>query len=206
MNKRPLPILNRDNWTCQLCGVATPIELRGTTHPNAPEVDHIIPKSRGGLLRDPDNLRCVCRACNTKKSLYLDHELKDAFAPDGTIIKPELVAEATARMREGSRKAGIATHKKHPELYKEWGYSLGKLYGPIGGKATKESTNGRKSTKGCMPPETRQRICKIAGAVVGRINANKPGYLVAISKHRWHRQLNKPDDTCPYCQKQVVNA
>lgn len=61
----PAEILQRDNWTCQLCGDPTPRELRGTTDPKAPEVDHIIPLGPGPHSRV--NSQCLCRDCNRKK-------------------------------------------------------------------------------------------------------------------------------------------
>ena len=62
----PLVVLARDNWTCQLCGIPTPRTLRGTTHDNAPELDHIIPISKGGE-HTPENTQCACRRCNLAK-------------------------------------------------------------------------------------------------------------------------------------------
>lgn len=63
----PIAILNRDSWRCYLCGVHTPKELRGTYESNAPEVDHVVPLSKGGLHAE-SNLRCACRSCNRLKS------------------------------------------------------------------------------------------------------------------------------------------
>lgn len=60
-------VLERDGWLCQLCGIATPKELRGLYVANAPEVDHIIPVSKGGPHL-PSNCQCLCRACNLLKS------------------------------------------------------------------------------------------------------------------------------------------
>jgi 5-methylcytosine-specific restriction endonuclease McrA len=62
-----LSILRRDGWRCVVCSIETPESLRGTYMPNAPEVDHIFPVSRGGT-HEPDNLQCLCRSCNSKKS------------------------------------------------------------------------------------------------------------------------------------------
>lgn len=56
----------RDKWTCKLCGCSTPKSLRGTKNDNAPEIDHIIPLSKGGPHKE-HNLQCVCRSCNNKK-------------------------------------------------------------------------------------------------------------------------------------------
>lgn len=63
----PISILSRDNWHCYLCGIHTPQELRGTYKSNAPEVDHVVPLSKGGL-HAKSNLRCACRKCNRLKS------------------------------------------------------------------------------------------------------------------------------------------
>lgn len=63
----PKSILHHYRWTCYLCGVSTPQHLRGTYQPNAPEVDHVIPLSKGGL-HVRSNLACACRSCNGKKS------------------------------------------------------------------------------------------------------------------------------------------
>jgi 5-methylcytosine-specific restriction endonuclease McrA len=67
----PLVVLARDGYACQICGIPTPRRLRGTTHPHAPEVDHIIPLSRGGA-HSYANTQCACRSCNHKKSDHLD--------------------------------------------------------------------------------------------------------------------------------------
>lgn len=40
--------MDRDGWTCHICGEEAPRELRGTMRWNAPELDHIIPLSAGG--------------------------------------------------------------------------------------------------------------------------------------------------------------
>lgn len=63
----PFEIFERDGWLCQLCGCSTPKSLRGTYEPNAPELDHIIPVSKGGAHTEK-NLQCLCRACNIAKS------------------------------------------------------------------------------------------------------------------------------------------
>lgn len=60
-------VFKRDKWTCQLCGVATPRALRGSNDPTAPELDHILPMSRGGdHVRS--NVQCLCRSCNGAKN------------------------------------------------------------------------------------------------------------------------------------------
>ena len=39
----PLKVFDRDKWRCKICLQPTPKALRGTTHSNAPELDHIHP-------------------------------------------------------------------------------------------------------------------------------------------------------------------
>ena len=60
-------VFERDGWLCRLCGVDTPKELSGTCNRNAPELDHIVPVSRGGL-HTYENTQCLCRACNGWKA------------------------------------------------------------------------------------------------------------------------------------------
>lgn len=62
----PYEVLSRDGWKCYICGKDTPRSMRGTYEDNAPEVDHVIPLSKGGK-HAMDNLRCCCRACNARK-------------------------------------------------------------------------------------------------------------------------------------------
>jgi len=59
-------IFERDGWTCYLCGQNTPKELRGFGYvPNAPSIDHVVPKGQG--TNEADNLRCCCKRCNLEK-------------------------------------------------------------------------------------------------------------------------------------------
>lgn len=62
----PIRVLERDGWTCQLCGVRTPKRLRGTYEDCAPEVDHIVPIAVGGE-HSYRNTQCACRKCNIAK-------------------------------------------------------------------------------------------------------------------------------------------
>lgn len=62
-----IEVLERDKWTCQLCGIKTPKSKRGTYAPNAPELDHIVPISKGGL-HTRINTQCACRQCNSLKA------------------------------------------------------------------------------------------------------------------------------------------
>ncbi len=51
-------VMARDQYTCQYCG-ATPLRADLT-------IDHIMPRSRGGVT-DWDNVVVACRSCNQKK-------------------------------------------------------------------------------------------------------------------------------------------
>lgn len=63
----PIDVLSRDRWRCQLCGVKTPKAKRGSIEYNAPELDHIVPLSKGGG-HTRANTQCLCRRCNQAKS------------------------------------------------------------------------------------------------------------------------------------------
>jgi len=63
----PIQIFERDGWRCQICGIKTAKDKRGTYHDKAPELDHIIPLSKGGL-HSFANVQCTCRKCNGAKS------------------------------------------------------------------------------------------------------------------------------------------
>ena len=62
-----IKVFNRDGWKCKGCGCDTPIELMGTNHDDAPELDHVIPLSKGGE-HNMLNTQCLCRTCNKLKS------------------------------------------------------------------------------------------------------------------------------------------
>lgn len=62
----PLRVFKRDGYRCGLCGRKTIRSKRGTEHPKAPELDHIIPLSKGGE-HSYRNTQCSCRSCNGGK-------------------------------------------------------------------------------------------------------------------------------------------
>jgi 5-methylcytosine-specific restriction endonuclease McrA len=62
----PFEVFERDGWTCQACCAPTPATLRGTWHPQAPELDHRVPLSRGGE-HTKENTQTLCRQCNNEK-------------------------------------------------------------------------------------------------------------------------------------------
>lgn len=60
-------VFERDGWKCQICGKQTPERHRGKRYPNAPELDHRVPMSKGGP-HTYDNVQCACRNCNCAKN------------------------------------------------------------------------------------------------------------------------------------------
>lgn len=65
-NINPINVFRRDKWRCRLCGTKTPQKLRGTYEQRAPELDHVLPLSKGGS-HTWGNVQCACRACNNSK-------------------------------------------------------------------------------------------------------------------------------------------
>lgn len=63
----PFKVFDRDGWRCKLCGIKTPKAKRGAYDDDAPELDHIIPLSKGGA-HTYLNTQCACRKCNRDKS------------------------------------------------------------------------------------------------------------------------------------------
>ena len=74
-NVNPIKVFDRDKWKCCICGKPTPKKLRGTREDNAPELDHIIPLSMGGM-HTYTNTQCLCRSCNNKKSNKLIGQIR----------------------------------------------------------------------------------------------------------------------------------
>jgi 5-methylcytosine-specific restriction endonuclease McrA len=62
----PIKVFERDGWRCGICRKKTIKSKRGTNHPKAPELDHIVPVSKGGS-HDWANVQCACRECNGLK-------------------------------------------------------------------------------------------------------------------------------------------
>jgi 5-methylcytosine-specific restriction endonuclease McrA len=66
----PFVVFKKYKWRCAICKCATPRELRGTTQPNAPELDHIVPLALGGA-HTYANTQCACRECNQDKGITI---------------------------------------------------------------------------------------------------------------------------------------
>ena len=63
-----LRILERDGYTCQVCGLGAGDRDPGNPTRNVRlQVDHIVPRSDGGSNQD-DNLRALCNVCNEGRS------------------------------------------------------------------------------------------------------------------------------------------
>lgn len=62
----PLLVFERDGYRCGICGGRTLKAKRGTHHPRAPELDHIVALANGGE-HTYRNTQCACRACNGLK-------------------------------------------------------------------------------------------------------------------------------------------
>lgn len=63
----PMAVFERDNWRCHICGKKTLKSKRGSPHLRAPELDHLLPISKGGA-HNYANVACACRECNGQKS------------------------------------------------------------------------------------------------------------------------------------------
>lgn len=63
----PFIVFGIYGWECFSCKTPTPKHLRGTCDDAAPELDHIIPLSKGGA-HTYSNVQLLCRKCNGIKS------------------------------------------------------------------------------------------------------------------------------------------
>lgn len=61
----PDDVFRRDHWICQHCGCKTRPDYH-YNHGKYPNLDHIIPLSRGGE-HSVSNTQCLCRTCNMAK-------------------------------------------------------------------------------------------------------------------------------------------
>jgi len=97
-------VFDRDAGACSLCDSDTPIELRGSHDDAAPELDHIIPLSRGGH-HAPYNIQLSCRKCNLAKGnrIYArDRVRAKAMWPEKLVIRRG-EGRPTARNTSGKR-------------------------------------------------------------------------------------------------------
>lgn len=62
-----IEVFERDNYICQLCGRKTRPDYKNYNHAKYPNLDHIIPLSKGGG-HTKLNTQCVCHQCNMQKN------------------------------------------------------------------------------------------------------------------------------------------
>lgn len=69
-------IFERDNWTCQYCGIQPPSRKEAIKwmEKNQLNLDHVLPRSRGGKTTW-DNIVASCFKCNSKKGDRTPQEL-----------------------------------------------------------------------------------------------------------------------------------
>jgi len=63
----PIEVFKRDNYRCQHCGKKTRPDYKNQYHPLYPNLDHILPLSKGGN-HTRLNTQCLCHKCNTVKN------------------------------------------------------------------------------------------------------------------------------------------
>ncbi len=98
--------------TCAICGGFVDKTLK-QYDPHSPEVDHIIPVSRGGSMTDMSNLQLVHRRCNQRKGAKL-YEKNTSSSKQETDGKTWLDSDI------GRRDSNIAP----PEYWMSWGSGL----------------------------------------------------------------------------------
>lgn len=76
ISQHRLRVMSRNGFRCALCDVDL---LRDVTTFYAATVDHLWPRSRGGL-DGPENLIPCCAACNELKADFATHDLENARA------------------------------------------------------------------------------------------------------------------------------
>jgi 5-methylcytosine-specific restriction endonuclease McrA len=83
-------ILERDNWTCQICKEPVARDMQWP-HPLCATLDHIVPVSKGGS-HTYDNLQCAHNKCNQQKGDKLCHIDRDVYATDAVGLSVEGVS------------------------------------------------------------------------------------------------------------------
>lgn len=94
-----MAVLEADGWVCQICGIPTPREKRGTQEPDAPTIDHIVPLSAGGA-HSYANVQCACLRCNTRKGARTEREFGSIMGRRGPPPKSRAVKKAQGTYRK----------------------------------------------------------------------------------------------------------
>ena len=92
-------VITRDNARCRSCGFHDPATI---------EVDHIIPKSKGGADK-MENLQCLCSFCNnTKKNVVVESlAIQEACEGFGDFLEIQVKREAFKLLVKQARQAEI---------------------------------------------------------------------------------------------------
>ncbi len=94
-------VLARDNHICRACGF-------GGSPAYAPflDCDHAIAESNGGKAR-PENLQCLCKACNVAKSghdwtftIRVASASEDVWAHNQRVMNSAFLADTAKRLRK----------------------------------------------------------------------------------------------------------
>jgi ATP adenylyltransferase len=119
-------VLKRARFRCELCGVSADVR--------ALEVDHIVPRVRGGK-DDPDNLQALCYSCNSMKrdrdatdfrGVRESYDLREPGCPFCEMPKYQLIAgtELAYAVRDAFPVTPLHTlviPKRHTQSYFELG-------------------------------------------------------------------------------------
>lgn len=90
----PREVYTRDNWTCHICGLGIPEELRinrrievAGYNPLSPTLDHVVPCKLGGD-HTLENLKAAHHSCNAKKS-FAEITVDDIAVTATIVVAPE---------------------------------------------------------------------------------------------------------------------
>lgn len=110
--KTRFEVFKRDRFTCRYCGKASPEVVL--------EVDHIVPKSKGGT-DDPMNLATSCWECNRGKASVPLNEVMTGEDPHDAAI---LILEKERQLKEYNRvlkRVKTARLRQRARLVVYWG-------------------------------------------------------------------------------------
>ena len=112
-------VYNRDGGICQICFIEVPRDLRGSqTNMLAPELEHIVPLSRGGN-HIYANVRLAHRGCNNEKADSLPEGIVPKYSNPDPRTRVEKIRDAAIaqwkdpvkRLRALNSMVGRATRK-----------------------------------------------------------------------------------------------